>query len=82
MGNVTLILSTKIAGVVGNSTINNMTLVPGNNTLPMTAIVDQAGVISSMDSKTGFVSMIITGKNATYNGEHLTYYVSINLLLH
>jgi hypothetical protein len=72
-GNVTLTLAT-IKGVVGNTTINDMTLVPGNNTLPMTGIIDQALVTSSLNSS-GFVTLSITGQSAIYNGQHLTYYV-------
>jgi hypothetical protein len=75
MGNVTLTLSTALAGVVGNSTIDNMTLVPGNNTLPMYGTVNQTGILSSLD-KSGYVNMIITGQSAIYNGQHLTYYES------
>ena len=74
-GNVTLSLATASAGVVGNSTILNMTIAPGNNTLPMTTIIDQTKVISSMDSE-GFVEMLITGTSSVYNGQHITYYVS------
>lgn len=73
MGNVTLSLSTVQAGVVGNGTIENMTLVPGNNTLPMTATIDQLSVLGSMDTS-GYVLMQITGTSAVYNGVHLTYY--------
>jgi hypothetical protein len=73
-GNVTLTLSTVKAGVVGNTTINDMTLVPGNNTLPMTGIVDQVLIASSLNS-TGWVTLSIKGQSAIYNGQHLTYYV-------
>jgi hypothetical protein len=73
-GNVTLTLSTTKAGVVGNTTINDMTLVPGNNTLPMTGIVDQVLIASSLNS-TGWVTLSIKGESAIYNGQHLTYYV-------
>lgn len=73
MGNVTLSLSTAAAGVVGNATIPDMTLVPGNNTLPMTGIINQILVTASLD-KAGMVDMQITGQSAVYNGEHLTYY--------
>jgi hypothetical protein len=85
MGNVTLTLSTAKSGVVGNSTILDMTLKPGNNTLPMTGIVDQLLLLGSLDDA-GFVDLIITGKDAIYNGEHLVYYekalASNNLTLH
>ncbi|KAF7915047.1 uncharacterized protein EAE98_011370 [Botrytis deweyae] len=73
MGDVTLELSTA-TGVVGNSTIANMTLVPGNNTLPMTGTMDQTKVLASADLKTGIVQLGIVGKSAIYNGEHLVYY--------
>lgn len=74
MGNVTLSLSTASAGIVGNATVENFTLVPGNNTLPMTAIVDQPKIISSIDSKTGLVTLMVKGTSCVYNGQHLSYY--------
>ncbi|KAN0106018.1 Protein of unknown function (DUF3712) domain containing protein [Hyaloscypha variabilis] len=73
LGNVTLTLSTT-KGVVGNSTINDMTLVPGNNSLPMTSIVDIDALSDSLVN--GFVTLSISGQSAIYNGEHLTYYES------
>ena len=73
-GNVTLSLATAAAGVIGNATILEMTVVPGNNTLPLTAIIDQDKVISSTD-KNGFVDMIITGTSSVFNGQHIPYYV-------
>jgi len=74
MGNVTLILATAKHGVVGNSTINDMTLRPGNNTFPMTSIIDQPLVLDSMDQTTGIVELLISGNSSVYNGQHLTYY--------
>lgn len=73
MGNVTLSLSTAAAGVVGNATINDMTLVPGNNTLPMTAVINATKVLDSMDTE-GNVEMMITGTDAVYGGQELSYY--------
>lgn len=75
LGNVTLTLSTAIAGVVGNATINDLTIVPGDNNFPMTATINQTLVINSMDTKTGNVDLMITGNNAVYNGQVLPYYV-------
>jgi hypothetical protein len=72
---VTLSLSTASQGVIGNATILNMTIVPGNNTLPMSAVVDQTKAINSMDSN-GFIELLITGTSSVYNGQHITYYVS------
>lgn len=74
MGNVTLTVSTEKAGVVGTTQILDMTLRPGNNTLPMTGTVNQTALLGSLDQKTGIVDLIITGKDAVYNGEHLVYY--------
>ncbi|RFU28057.1 hypothetical protein B7463_g8282, partial [Scytalidium lignicola] len=72
MGNVTLSLATE-RGIVGNTTINNMTIRPGNNTLPLTGTLDQSLVTASLN-KTGWVTMQITGQSCIYNGQHLTYY--------
>lgn len=84
MGNVTLTVRTAKAGVVGETQVLNMTLKPGNNTLPMTGNLNQTALLASVNS-TGFVDLLITGKEAIYNGEHLTYYekalASTNLTL-
>jgi len=72
LGNVTLALTTAKAGFVGNATINNMTLKPGNNSLPLTGLLNQTAVIESLNN--GFVDMLITGQESVYNGEHLVYY--------
>ena len=78
-GNVTLSIATASAGVVGNSTINDMTIAPGNNSFPMTATVDQTKVFSSMD-KSGMVDLLITGTSAVYNGQPIAYYVNPPLM--
>jgi hypothetical protein len=72
---VTLNLSTDQAGIVGNSTIHEMTLAPGNNTFAMTSIIDAGKVTSSMN-KSGIVTLKIIGTSSVYNGQHLPYYVS------
>lgn len=72
MGNVTLSLSTLKSGLVGNTTINNFTIRPGDNSLPMTGTMDQTKVIASLED--GFVELQIKGTSSVYNGEHLTYY--------
>jgi hypothetical protein len=74
-GNVTLSLSTAAAGVVGNATLNDLTLRPGDNSIPLTAIVDEGSILKSRNSS-GFVTLEILGTSAVFNGEHLTYYVS------
>jgi hypothetical protein len=72
MGNVTLDLSTAAAGIVGNCTINDMTLVPGNNSFAMSGVLDQSKVLKSMVN--GMVDLIIVGRSAVYDGQHLLYY--------
>jgi len=72
LGNVTLSLSSIKSGFIGNATINNMTLKPGNNSLPLTGLLNQTAVINSMDN--GIVDLLITGQESVYNGNHLPYY--------
>jgi hypothetical protein len=64
---------------VGISTIENFTLKPGNNSLPLTAVMNQTAIISSLDAS-GKVNVSITGTSAVYNGEHLSYYVSLDMM--
>lgn len=73
-GTVTMHISTKEKGLIGNSTIENFVLKPGKNLLPMTSIVDTELALGSVDDK-GMVNMIIVGQTAVYNGVHLPYYV-------
>lgn len=75
LGNVTLTLSTS-GGVVGNSSILDMTLVPGDNNFAMTSIIDKTAVLDAVDKETGLVTLFIEGKDCVYNGQHITYYVS------
>lgn len=71
---MTLSLATAKQGIVGNSTILDMTIAPGNNTLPMTAFINQTLILSAMDSE-GYVDLIITGTSSVYDGQHIPYYV-------
>ncbi|OBT45276.1 hypothetical protein VE00_03597 [Pseudogymnoascus sp. WSF 3629] len=73
LGKVMMHISTKEKGLIGNSTIENFVLKPGQNLLPMNAIVDTALALGSVD-KQGMVNMIIVGQTAVYNGVHLPYY--------
>ena len=77
-GNVTLSLATTVAGVVGNTTILDLTIKPGNNTVPMAANLDSAKALNSLD-KDGFMEVLITGTSVVYNEQHITYYVSVLL---
>jgi hypothetical protein len=53
-----------------------MTLVPGNNTLPMTSIIEPAKLLAAKDAS-GMITMMIAGQYSVFNGQHLTYYVCI-----
>lgn len=74
---MTLSLSTAQKGIVGNATILEMTIRPGDNILPMTAFLNQADILGSMDAKTGIVELQIEGISSIRNGQHLTYYVCV-----
>ncbi|KAK2765437.1 hypothetical protein FQN54_008286 [Arachnomyces sp. PD_36] len=77
MGNLTLNLA--VAGEnIGTSSLKDLTLHPGDNTVPMTSIVDQAKVIKMVtgDYKDGMLPIDITGNSTTYNGEELPYYTA------
>ncbi|ELR05649.1 hypothetical protein GMDG_07492 [Pseudogymnoascus destructans 20631-21] len=75
-GKVVMHISTKEKGLIGNSTIDNFVLKPGQNLLPMNAIVDTALALGNV-GKQGMVNMIIVGHTAVYNGVHLPYYESV-----
>ncbi|PVH78542.1 hypothetical protein DL98DRAFT_561154 [Cadophora sp. DSE1049] len=75
MGNVTLSLSVPIKGVdtiVGNATVLNFKIVPGDNSLPMFGIIDNTKVLPALVN--GKVNMTIIGETSVRNGQHLTYY--------
>lgn len=60
------------------ATILNLTISPGDNNLPMTAVVNETLITQSLDSS-GLVTMFIIGNSSVYNGNHITYYVSSRL---
>lgn len=78
MGNVTLSLS--VAGKdIGTSNIDNLVLKPGNNTMPLTARVDQKTVLGYISGKNkkykdGVVPIDIVGKSVKYNGKDIKYF--------
>lgn len=77
-GNITLDLS--VAGqAIGQSYLDNLTLKPGNNLVPMTSTVNQTAIINMMVSdsnpyKDGVVPFDITGNSSVYHGEELPYF--------
>ncbi|RKF56102.1 hypothetical protein OnM2_084017 [Erysiphe neolycopersici] len=74
MGNVTFSISTAKAGIVGNSTIENLTIRPGQNRFFLTSNIDKYKIAKSMDISTRMVGLIAKGSSVIYNGEHIPYY--------
>lgn len=66
-------MATTQAGIVGNVTINDLTLVPGSNSFALTGFINQVAVLGSLNA-TSFANFLIWGKDSTADGEHLTYY--------
>lgn len=61
---------------IGNSTLKNVVLKPGNNYINMTGISDQTTVLGLLTSKykNGILPVTITGKSSTYRGQELPYF--------
>ncbi|KAJ5510138.1 hypothetical protein N7453_002241 [Penicillium expansum] len=79
LGNITLNLELNGTSV-GTTYLNNLTLKPGNNTVPMIGKVDQAAIITLLTSKSnpykdGIIPFDITGNaTSTYDGKNLPYF--------
>ena len=75
MGNVTMDLS--VAGQpIGTSTLRDLVLVPGDNTVPMASATNQTAVLELITGpyKDGLLPVDIAGNSSVYDGVHLTYY--------
>lgn len=76
MGNVTLDMS--VAGTfIGNATLPNLRLEPGNNTVPIHVTVNQTavvGVLAIPRFHCGILAVDIAGNKSVYDGQELTYY--------
>lgn len=77
MGNVTF--NNFIHGtqtLIGNSTLTDLVLKPGNNTVPMKSIVNQTLVITELTSnfQNGMLPIDVVGLSSVYNGQHLPYF--------
>ncbi|RAL12119.1 uncharacterized protein BO97DRAFT_71238 [Aspergillus homomorphus CBS 101889] len=74
MGNVTLDLSVN-GTAIGKSYLTDLTIHPGNNTLPMTANVSTLTVAGMLGSyPTLMIPVDIVGNASVYNGEELPYF--------
>ncbi|KAF1981441.1 hypothetical protein K402DRAFT_342367 [Aulographum hederae CBS 113979] len=63
---------------IGQAFIDNVVLHPGNNTIPMYSITDQAAVIVLLTSKfrDGVLPVDIVGESVVYNGQSLEYFAA------
>lgn len=64
---------------IGQSYFYNVSLVPGNNVIPMTSMVNQSLVASILYAKdspytTGILPIDIRGNKSVYNGQELPYF--------
>lgn len=58
---------------IGQSFLNNLTLHPGNNTVPMTAKVDKLAVVNMLPGD-GILPVQITGNSSIFDGRELSYF--------
>ncbi|KAL2053437.1 hypothetical protein ABVK25_006431 [Lepraria finkii] len=77
MGNVTFdnfIASTTTR--IGTTTLTNLTLFPGNNTIPMRSQINQTLVLTQIleNFKDGMLPIDIVGNSSVYDGQHLVYF--------
>ena len=63
---------------IGNTTLTNLVLRPGNNTVPMTAIIDQETVIDEIKNnyEDGILPVDIEAQSVVYDGLHIGYFES------
>lgn len=73
-------LNLAVAGEnIGTASLKDLTLHPGNNTVPMTSKVDQSKVIKMVTGDKypdGMLPIDITGNATHYNGKLLPYYTA------
>ncbi|KAL6716796.1 hypothetical protein ACLMJK_004708 [Lecanora helva] len=76
MGNVTFTNYLPTSIPLGTTTLTNLTLAPGNNTVPMRSTVNQTLVLEQLQStyKNGFLPVDIVGNSSVYEGQHLPYF--------
>ena len=72
-------ISTANEGLIGNCTVSDFTLGPGDNHMPISVLVNTSLALQSTNSD-GMLDLIIVGQTSTYNGVHLLYYVSSSYL--
>ncbi|EED17083.1 conserved hypothetical protein [Talaromyces stipitatus ATCC 10500] len=78
MGNVTLDVSVNNTQI-GQSYLNDLTLRPGPNTIPLRSTINQTQVIGLVSGKnapfpSGIIPLSILGNSSVYNGVEIPYY--------
>lgn len=83
----TLNLDIKSGGILlGNVTIKGVTLVPGDNTYPLTGVLDLKAILSNLGAvlkaeasalKTGNLSLQATTSSVVWNGTVVKYYTDV-----
>ncbi|KAJ5266503.1 hypothetical protein N7478_009311 [Penicillium angulare] len=78
MGNVTLNLAVN-GTTMGQTYLENLVLKPGNNTVPMSATVQELQIANALilggdTYKDGVMPFQITGNSSVYNGKELPYF--------
>lgn len=58
---------------IGQSFLDDLTLHPGNNTVPMTAKVDKLAVVNRLPGD-GILPVQITGNSSVFHGRELSYF--------
>ena len=64
---------------MGQSFLNDLTLKPGDNHIPMTSSINQTAILSIVTSsnnpyKDGLVPFVIRGNSSVYDGKELPYF--------
>lgn len=66
---------------LGIANMQNVVLLPGNNTVPARCVVDVKGLIRNLPEiksaggiKKGILQIATSGNTTVYNGEHIDYY--------
>lgn len=64
---------------LGQSTINNLVLKPGNNTVPMLSTLDQdklLGLLGQLPEGTYTIPLTIVGNSSVYDGQDIPYFTA------
>ena len=72
-GNVTMNLFVA-KQMIGTTSLQDLTLAPGNNTVQMRSTVNQTMVLNMLANyPSGILPIDVVGNSSVYNGQHLTY---------